>query len=98
MSDRPTLHEIADMPFPASEQALLQHYGVEPWREKKAGEIKSFDVTISYSWREYSSATYSVEAVDEEEAEALAGKLFDAEKEIPYDVDVDNVDISEVRQ
>jgi len=98
VSDRPTLQAIADMPFPASEQALLKHYGVEPWREKRDGVVKSFKVRIRYSCRSSESVSYDVEAVDQEEAEYLADKLFQDDKSIPHDIDVDDVEVSEVAQ
>lgn len=97
MASKPTLHEIAAMPFPASEKALFQHYGVTPWREKRDGEKLTFKVRYNYSETISNSATYTVDAVDEEEAEYLAEALWDADVTIPNDVDLDGVDIEEVR-
>ena len=97
MSERPTLHEIAAMPFPASERALFKHYGVTPWREKKEGEIRSFKVRFNYSETISNSVTYTVDAVDEEDAERLADELFNQDKTLPSDIDLDGVDVEEVR-
>lgn len=98
MSKKPSLHEIAAMPFPASEQALLKWYGVKPRREQPEGELKTFKVRYEYSERIDGTATYTVEAVDEEHAELLANEMFDKDIRVPDDVELDRVEASEVTQ
>ena len=95
MSKIPTLHEIAAMPFPASERALQTYYGVEPWRERSAGPRKTFEVIVSYSWSERSTATYEVEADTRDEAEAE--KLFDRDGSLEgEDCEIDDMSVTEM--
>jgi hypothetical protein len=96
VSEKPTLHEIAAMPFPASEQALYKYYGVRP-KDGKDGELKTFKVTYHYSVRENYSESYTVEAVDDEQAEKMADDIFDEDRSIPADADVDDVEVVEVK-
>lgn len=90
--DKPSLHEIAAMPFPASERALFQHYGVEPYRERRqAGDKQMYRVKVHYSWIETDSVTYDILASDEEDAEALSQREFENDpkfKHADYDVDL----------
>jgi hypothetical protein len=94
---KPTLHEIAAMPFPASERALQTYYGVEPYRERTTHERTSFRVTVTYSWSESDTLTYEVQAADREDAERIAEDQFDNDARVRgTDVDIDNMDIEEV--
>lgn len=76
--ERPTLHEIAAMPFPQSVQAIRQHYD-KNWGRFENGEPRAFEVTVRYSIYKTGSETYTVEAGSEEEAESKAEELFAAE-------------------
>lgn len=97
MSAIPTLHDIAAMPFPASEQALQRYYGVEPWKERSAAPRKTFEVIVSYSWSERSTATYEVEADTRDEAEAEAEKLFDRDGSLEgEDCEIDDMNVTEM--
>jgi hypothetical protein len=94
---KPTLHEIAAMPFPASEQALQKYYGVEPWSDRAGADRKPFQVKITYSWSESETLTYDVVAADRQEAERLAEDLFDKDHRVRgEDIDVDDVEAVEV--
>ena len=93
MMSKPSLHDIAAMPFPQSEQALEKHYGVKPKREWNEGVLKSFTVRIAYSWRTSDSIFYDIEAASEEEALKIAEERFDGDTSI----DADDPDIDDVR-
>lgn len=97
---KPTLHEIAAMPFPHSERALQRWYGVEPYRERSPGQTKTFRVEVSYSWTESGSVTYEVEAASEDEANALAEEMFATDTSIDAgdDVEINDVFADEVLQ
>lgn len=93
---KPTLHEIAAMPFPQSERALEEHYGVKPKREHREGEIRTFEVVVRYSERINDSVMYEIEAASPKEAEEIAERR--AGNEIPIDADIDDIEVSEVTQ
>lgn len=73
MSEKPTRHEIAAMPFPASVTAMRKHY-VKDWAiptpEGVDGKRK-FAVKFQYSISNTETETVEVEAWTEEEAEEL---------------------------
>ena len=69
----PTLHEIAAMPFPASLNAMREHYNKDwgrPVPEDSDGELRTYLVSVSYSIRDL--ITVEVEAYSEDEARDLA--------------------------
>lgn len=70
--EKPTLHEIAAMPFPASEQALFKYYGVKPRRGDTGEEQASYRVTIDWSYTVEETSDFDVEASSEEEAREIA--------------------------
>lgn len=90
---KPSLHDIAAMPFPQSEQALEKHYGVKPKRIWNEGDLHTFTVRIAYSWRSTDTVYYDVEAATEEEALKIAENRFDEDTSI----DADDPDIDDVR-
>lgn len=91
--NKPTLQQIAEMPFPASERALFRHYGIRPKRENEV--VKNYSVEISYSWTEYGTMVLDVEAADENEAESIATDMFD--DQCPEtDADIRSIDVEEV--
>lgn len=98
----PSLHEIAEMPFPASMLAMRKHYNAD-WHkpEHDPSTLKPFKVRVSYSVRVTDSRSYAVEAADEEHARKLAEDLFDDDDTVEDggvfgSVDVDNVEAEEV--
>ena len=93
--EKPSLHEIAAMPFPQSEIALEKHYGVKPRREWNEGELQTYVVRISYSWRTAETIEYEVKAASKEDAQKVAEDMFDKDKTIEAeDADIDHVDIN----
>lgn len=71
----PSLHEIAAMPFPASEMALERWYGIKPRSGEEPapdGLLRKFKVEVEYSYlcTEYESVT--VTAATEDEAKDMA--------------------------
>lgn len=85
---KPTLHEIAAMPYPSSVRAMRKHY--EPhWGKPvpEGGEKRLFEVTVEWSARGHE--TYEVEAFTEDEAEDLAEIEFDKDcgGTIPWDAE-----------
>ena len=82
---KPSLHDIAAMPFPQSEQALEKHYGVKPKRIWNEGDLQTFTVRIAYSWRSTDTVYYDVEAATEEEALKIAENRFDEDTSIDAD-------------
>lgn len=97
MNEKPSLQEIADMPFPASERALQQYYGVEPWRERAEGKTGIWTVKVdwSYSERFHESGEFEVEADDEDEAIRLAEKACTEENGFESDFDLDEAEVVE---
>lgn len=91
----PSLHEIAAMPFPASMLAMRKHYNKDwhkPEREFAGDtEIAQYRVEVSYSVRTEESVTYTVYAASLADAEEQAEKLFDNDRSIDSDAEVDDV-------
>lgn len=97
--EKPSLHEIAAMPYPASEKAMREFYDKNWGRYRKDGELSKFKVEIEYSVRTTDYWECEVEAVDEEEAEKLARDKFDdADLDCSWDEfdDVNNVKVARV--
>jgi hypothetical protein len=96
---KPTLHEIAAMSFPASMRAMREHYNPHWHKPEADGEPLKFRVTVNYSYKEWTSATYDVEATDEDDAERVAMEMFDEDRSLEGDdQDVDYVEVEEVSQ
>jgi hypothetical protein len=70
---KPTLHEIAAMPLPASIEAMRKHYNPK-WGMPVAdgGERPTFRVKVHYETRSEDYEIVDVEAFDEAEALDLA--------------------------
>lgn len=69
--ERPSLHEIAAMPFPASQDAMRKHY--DPSWHRTGDEGKPlWRFAIEYSFVETETETFEVEAYDADEARELA--------------------------
>ena len=66
---KPTLHEIAAMPFPASQEAMRKHYNPDWHKELPEGK-KMFRVSVD--WTIEGSFVEDIEAEDEDEAKELA--------------------------
>jgi hypothetical protein len=95
---KPTLHEIAAMPFPASMLAMREHYNSEWGRPiPDGGELIKYKVTVNYSVRVRDSRTYTVEAYCEQDAERLSSELFDKDRTVEDDVDVEDLEIEEAQ-
>lgn len=65
---KPSLHDIAAMPFPASEIALEKFYGVKPWRGEP---LKKYTVDVVWVEISHRSDSFEVEAYSQEEAEDI---------------------------
>lgn len=72
MSDRPTLHEIAAMPFPASVEAMREHYNPHWGKDTGDGQLRTFKVKVIYETRSDEIQVVEVEAFTEQEALDLA--------------------------
>ena len=74
MTDKPTLHEIAAMPYPQSLQAMRKHYNPKWGAEIPDGVLKpkKFSVEVEYALHTYNDEVITVEAFTAEEAEELA--------------------------
>lgn len=93
--EKPTLHEIAAMPFPASMLAMRKHYNPR-WGKPidGDGEMRTYKVKLDYSYTVNESDTFEVEALSEAEAEEQAIELL--EKQCAEDFEVDDVDVKAV--
>lgn len=80
MSDKPTLHEIAAMPFPASMLAMRKHYNPD-WHtdppEGDRGIDRKWKVWITFEQRSQDEELIEVEAGSQDEAEELAMAKFE---------------------
>lgn len=90
---KPTLHEIAAMPFPSSRSAMREHYD-KAWGcdAPDDGVMRKFAVTVDVTLE--TSETYTVEAFTEEEAEEVACGF--AEDDHGHSAYVDVVKIAEI--
>jgi hypothetical protein len=94
---KPTLHEIAAMPFPASRNAMRKHYNphwgeLTPDRPSDAVD-KQFVVTIEYSTMRYDEEYLTITAATAEEAEHRARQEF--RDEHSSDDEIDSVSVRE---
>ena len=96
MSEKPTLHEIAAMPFPASMLAMRKYYNSAWGKFYEEGEVeaRTFKVRVAYSWRESDERTYTIKAGSEEQAERIAEDMFDKDRTVEDGADVDHVEVS----
>lgn len=91
MADKPTLHEIAAMPWPASRNAMRKHY-VHDWGVPIPDGVdrkKSFKVEVSYTVTEKHEETIEVEAFSEDEAKELAQDKVADEQRGAWDIEFD---------
>lgn len=85
---KPTIQEIAAMPFPASVEAMRKHYNPHWGKDvPEDGEKRTFDVRVE--WSVNGSESYTVEAFSEDEAEDLALEEFDSDPAIPDGAEVE---------
>lgn len=85
---KPSLQDIANMPREAGLAAIRKHYD-PTWGEplpEDHGELREFNVTISY--RTVGQEYYTVMATSSADAEAKAEAKFDADYS---DADIDDV-------
>lgn len=99
MSEKPTLQDIAAMPFPASLHAMREHYnpnwGMPLPEDDGDGDLRTYSVRIEYSFTEYDSRTYTVQARSKEGAEKLAEEMFDKDVTVEENAELSDVDVSE---
>jgi hypothetical protein len=73
---KPTLREIAAMPYPASERAMREHYDKNWHRDlPEADEDGKRKFRVRFDWEISGSFDDEVEAGDEEEAEDIAREM-----------------------
>ena len=92
MSDKPTLHEIAAMPWPASRNAMRKHY-VHDWGVPIPDGVdrkKSFKVEVSFTVTEKRDEIVEVEAFSEEEAKELAQDKCAADHSGAWDIEFED--------
>jgi hypothetical protein len=88
---KPSLHEIAAMPYPASEQAVREYYDPH-WQRYSNGETRKFSVEVDYRYSGRDTWTCEVDAADEAEAKKMALDKFDsADLDPQYGAEVDDV-------
>jgi len=94
VGEKPSLHEIAAMPYPASVMAMREHYNSgwgKPLPDEKYDEPRTFKVRIDYSFTTQGQRSYTVEALSEEEAEEMAVNEFDNDRQVETDAEIDLV-------
>lgn len=74
--EKPSLHDIAAMPYPRSVEAMRKHYNPQ-WGKGKDGELQTWKVRLEYSYRTDDVWTCEVQAVDEDDAIRIAEDEFD---------------------
>jgi hypothetical protein len=90
---RPTLHEIAAMPYPYSERAMREHCDPNWGKPKPEGVLRSYTVEVSYHFSGRDIWGTTVKAHNEEEAIELAEAAFDkADLDLPWEAEVDAAD------
>jgi hypothetical protein len=93
---KPSIHEIAAMPFPASVNAMREHYNPNWGKDvPEDGQKRTYRVTVE--WEARGSETYEVEAFSEDEAEDLAEAEFNADGSVPFDAEFDGCHVEEVK-
>ena len=95
VAEKPSLHEIAAMPFPASQEAMRKHYNPH-WGKDVPDDGEKRRYKVKVRWIAEGSETYEVEAFSEDEAEELAGEEFDSDGCIPDDAEWDDCTITEL--
>lgn len=95
--DKPTLHEIAAMPLPASLNAMREHYNPH-WGKPipEDGEKQSYSVRVYYHVT--GDEIYDVEAFTEEEAVELAAEAFDGDPVVPDGADISDFVVTKKRE
>ncbi|RSV11639.1 hypothetical protein CA235_18385 [Sphingomonas sp. ABOLF] len=98
MSEKPTLQDIAAMPYPQSIHAMRKFYNPN-WGmpvPEDAGELRKFKVRVEYTYTNSDSRTYTVDAVSKVDAEAAAEAMFDKDITVEEDASLDDMSVSEV--
>ena len=72
LAAKPSLHDIAGMPFPASLAAMRKFYDPKWGYDTSEDPPRKFKVSIEYSVTTYGDYNSTVEAGDEEQARELA--------------------------
>jgi hypothetical protein len=88
---KPSLHEIAAMPYPASLLAMREHYNHQWGRFDNEAELQTWKCRIHYSYRTEDVFECEVEAATEDEAEKLAEDAFDRASDVPSHSEIDDV-------
>jgi len=89
---KPSLHEIAAMPFPASMLAMRKHYNPVWGKHIEDGAEKAtYEVRFEYSYKCEEVDYFEVEAFTEQEAEEMAQELL--EKACSEVFEIDNTTI-----
>ncbi|WP_343518128.1 hypothetical protein [Sphingomonas sp.] len=97
---KPSLAEVAEMPFPASLVAMRKYYNSEWGKPIPEGvdKARKFRAVVSFSYREESSKSYDIEAFSQKEAEELAEKAFGEDRDLRWldDCEIDEIEVEEV--
>lgn len=95
-AEKPSLHEIAAMPFPSSQNAMRKYYNPQWGKPIPDGaEKQTYAVQIDFEVTLTDSRTVEVEAFTEEEAEELGSDLVGEELDGEYGISAD-VDFTRV--
>lgn len=87
---KPSLREIAEMPYPASLLAMRQHYNPEWGKPIPDGaKLRTFRVKVEYSYSVSERETVEVEAFTKEEAEDKACEQISLKTPSEYDIEFD---------
>lgn len=93
--EKPSLHEIAAMPFPASLNAMRKHYNPNWGKEvPEDGQKRKFKVEIEYAV--IRAAEYTVEAFSEDEARQEAEDEFYFDHATPEGAEIESVQITRI--
>lgn len=92
---KPSLHEIAAMPFPASQEAMRKHYNPD-WHKDLPEGKKVFRVSVD--WTMDGSFVENIEAESEDEAKELAREYASEDAHNNYDLEVTILSIKEILQ
>lgn len=96
--DKPSLHDIAAMPYPASVNAMRKHYNPEWGRPvPEGGERRTFEVELDIEYTGSDTHWIKVEAFTEEEAEELAQQELE-DRRYYEDFEVMRAKVREVSQ
>jgi hypothetical protein len=88
VSEKPSLHDIAAMPYPASLEAMRKHYNPDWGKPVPDGEtLRTFKVRIEYSYRCDGDGVATVNAFTEEEA--IDAAFEEVTKGLPAFADVE---------